>query len=97
MSTVVNWLKAHWFILSALATAGVAWGQNTTKVNELQTRLDKAEAIVSQQNRIDERTVIMQQELKDQRAILLEMLTNQRMLVEKTNAIKQRVIPVEKK
>lgn len=34
-SSALRWLKDHWFILTALATAGVAWGQQHEKVERL--------------------------------------------------------------
>lgn len=86
---MIEWLKQHWFLFGALALGGVAWGQNVTKVNDLQTRLDRAETIVQQQNRIDERTTILQTEMREQRAILMEILVTQRAI-----ANERRVVPV---
>lgn len=84
---IVDWLKQHWFIFTALVTGGVAWGQTVTKVAELETKLTKAETVISNQNRIDERTLIMQQDMKEQRQILLELLATQRALARKSNVM----------
>ena len=82
---MVDWLKQHWFIFTALATGGVAWGQTVTKVAELETKLNKAEVVIANQSRIDERTIIMQQDMKEQRQILLELLATQRAIARKSN------------
>lgn len=87
---VVDWLKTHWFILAAILAGGVAWGQNTAKVVELESRLSKAESIVEQQIRIEERTQSMQdtmkeqrQEMKEQKELLLQILIQQKAIANK--------------
>lgn len=84
---MIEWLKHHWFILSAIMTGGVAWGQSVTKIDDLQTRLNKAETVINQQAALDERTKIMQQDMKEQRAILIELLATQRAWAEKNRVI----------
>ena len=75
---MIEWLKTHWFLLSALVAAGTAWGQSLNKIDNLQTRVAQAEAVIQNQQRIDERTLIMQQELKEHRQILMEIAATQR-------------------
>lgn len=91
---IVDWLKQHWFIFTALVTGGVAWGQTVTKVAELESKLTKAETVIAHQGRIDERTVIMQQEMKEQRQILIELLATQRAWARKNNVIVETPAPV---
>lgn len=84
---MIEWLKTHWFILTALASGGVAWGQSVTKIDDLQHRLNRAEVTISQQAALDERTKIMQQDMKEQRAILIELLATQRAWAEKNRVV----------
>ena len=82
MNTLVEWLKNHWFLLSSLLAVGTAWGQSVNKIGNLETRLAQTEAIVQNQTRLDERTIIMQQELKEHRQILMEIATTQRAIAQ---------------
>lgn len=91
---IVDWLKQHWFIFTALVTGGVAWGQTVTKVAELESKLTKAEVVIANQARIDERTLILQQDMKEQRQILLEMLATQRAWARKNNVVVENAAPV---
>lgn len=86
-TSIIDWLKTHWFVLSALVTGGVAWGQNVTKVAELESKVSRAEVIITNQARIDERTLILQQDMKEQKAILIELLTTQRAWAEKNRVV----------
>lgn len=87
MNNVIDWLKQYWFIFSALIAGGVAWGQTTMQVTELKEKVAKTEATVRDQSRIDERTLIMQQEMKEQKQILIELLTTQRALAQKNKIV----------
>lgn len=91
---MIEWLKQHWFLFVALVTVGTAWGQNTAKISELENKLSKAETIIANQSRIDERTVILQQDMKEQRQILLELLATQRAWAQKNNIIVEQPAPV---
>lgn len=91
---IVDWLKQHWFIFTALVAGGAAWGQTVTKVAELENKLTKAEVVIANQARIDERTLIMQQDMKEQRQILLEMLATQRAWARKNNVIVENASPI---
>ena len=82
---IVDWLKQHWFIFTALVAGGVAWGQTVNKVSELERRIEektikeqKVDSIAEGQSRLDERTQMMQQEQREQRQLLLEILNSQR-------------------
>jgi len=90
---IVDWLKQHWFIFTALVAGGVAWGQTVTKVAELESKVSKAEVVIAQQARIDERTTMMQQELKDQRQMLVELITTQRAMARKNNIVVENPAP----
>ena len=37
--TIMDWLKQNWFILAALATASVAWGQQQQKIQTLENAI----------------------------------------------------------
>ena len=95
MNDIVNWLKTHWFIFTALVTGGVAWGQTVTKVTELESKLAKTEAIAVNQSRLDERTQMMQQDMKEQRQILIELLATQRAWAQKNNVVVEQQAPVQ--
>lgn len=84
---MIEWLKQHWFLITALASGGVAWGQSVAKIDDLQNRLSKAETVITQQAVLDERTKIMQQDMKEQKAILIELLTTQRAWAEKNRVV----------
>ena len=84
---MIDWLKTHWFLLSAVLSCGMAWGQQANQVNQLQDRLNKAEITISQQQRIDERTIIMQKDMEEQRKILIELLMTQRAIAEKNRIV----------
>jgi len=68
-------------------SGGVAWGQQANQVSELKDRLNKAETVIQQQQRIDERTVILQQGMKEQRQILIELLATQRAWAERNRIV----------
>lgn len=95
MNDIVSWLKTHWFIFTALVTCGVAWGQTVTKVAELENKLAKTEAIAANQSRLDERTQMMQESMKEQNKMLLEILTTQRAWAQKNNVVVENPSPVQ--
>lgn len=91
---MLDWLKQHWFIFSALVVGGVAWGQTTAKMTELERKVaesaskeQRVEKIAEAQGRLDERTVMMLQEQREQRAILLEILNGQRAIMTQRLAV----------
>jgi hypothetical protein len=93
-NTVINWLKTYWFLLSALVVVGIAWGQTTKTVSELQKKVDasasqqqKVDDIKSTQSRLDERTLIMQQEQKEQKELLMQLLMGQRAIINQVAAV----------
>jgi hypothetical protein len=84
-NTTINWLKTNWFLFIALISAGIAWGQTTAKVTELEAKLNssvikqqKIETISESQSRLDERTANIQKEQQDQKQLLLEILRGQK-------------------
>jgi hypothetical protein len=89
---VINWLKTYWFLLSALVIVGIAWGQTTKTVSELQkkvdasaTQQDKISAIQTTQSRLDERTLIMQQDQKEQKDLLMQLVMGQKAIIKQAN------------
>lgn len=92
MKEILDWLKHHWFLLTALIAIGTAWGQTTTKVAELEKRLDektkkeqKIDDLADKTSRLDERTIIIQKEIQDQKAILNQILQNQTRMIRQVN------------
>jgi len=45
---VLKWLKEYWFIGSFLVVSGMAWAENTTKIQSLEDNV-KSQAIVQQE------------------------------------------------
>lgn len=92
MKEILDWLKHHWFLLTALIAVGTAWGQTTTKVAELEKRLDektkkeqKIDDLADKTSRLDERTIIIQKEIQDQKTILNQILQNQTRMIRQVN------------
>jgi hypothetical protein len=92
---MVDWLKTHWFLFTALVTCGVAWGQTVSQVAELEKKVAKNEAIVADQSRLDERTKMMQESMKEQNKILMEILATQRAWAQKNNVVVENPAPVQ--
>ena len=90
---IVEWLKNHWFILTALVAAGTAWGQSVNKISNLEQRIAISEQIVQNQGRLDERTQILQKQMEEQNKVLIEILTTQRIWAERNRI----VVPAEVK
>lgn len=95
MNDIVNWLKTHWFIFTALVAGGVAWGQTVTKVAELESKVAKNEAVSADQSRLDERTKMMQESINEQRKMLNEILITQRAWAQKNNIVIENPAPVQ--
>jgi len=64
--TLISWLGQYWFLIVALFSVSVAWGQTTLKVQTLEEAVKSNAATQSQvselkanQERIDERTKAM--------------------------------------
>lgn len=77
----VAWLKAHWFLLVAIACGGVAWGSQENKVAKLEDAVKRQieiDARVREQGEksaaIDERTKMMQRMMEEQQKLLIEVL-----------------------
>ena len=78
---MIEWLKAHWFLLAALAAMGTAWGENKIKVISLEQAMVQQQAIGEkvhkqgeQQAAIDERTKLMLEQQQQQQRILMQIL-----------------------
>jgi len=89
---VITWLKTYWFLLSALVVVGIAWGQTTKTVSELQKKVDasatqqeKINSIQTTQSRLDERTLIMQQDQKEQKELLMQLVMGQKAIIKQAN------------
>jgi len=106
MNAIVEWLKQYWFIFSALVAGGVAWGQTTMQVAELKDKVSRGESRIETtaefKSRIDERTIIMQREQKEmqdeqkeQRQILMEILATQRAWAQRNNVVVKQQAPVK--
>lgn len=87
--SITNWLKQYWFIFGALLTVGITWGQTTSKINTLEEKINnnvaqqtKIEKMATSQSRLDERTLIMQQEQRDQKELLMKILEGQQKIIQ---------------
>ena len=88
MKEVLDWLKNHWFILAALVAVGTAWGQTTTKVAELEKKLDektkkeqKIDEVSRLTERLDERSINIQKDVLEQKQLLNLILLNQQKMI----------------
>ena len=81
----VTWLKNHWFLFAALVAIGIAWGTVVAKVdgmnneiNQLKSDKEYVQELGRSAERLDERTLILQQSMQRQEALLIELLRGQR-------------------
>jgi len=88
MKELLDWLKNHWFLLTALVAVGTAWGQTTAKVAELEKKLDerakkeqKIDDVAEKTGRLDERTINIQKDMQDQKTLLMQIIQNQNRMI----------------
>ena len=81
----MTWLKNHWFLFAALVAIGIAWGTVVAKVdgmnneiNQLKSDKEYVQELSRSAERLDERTLILQQSMQRQEALLIELLRGQR-------------------
>ena len=77
MEQVVEFLKKYWFILSFLVASGIAWGQNTLKVQSLEDAVKANAETATQVKVLEDRTKGMKEEQDHQRGLLEQILQNQ--------------------
>jgi uncharacterized membrane-anchored protein YhcB (DUF1043 family) len=74
----MNWLKENWIILSAIGAAGVAWGAQQVKIQNLEQVVTQQAPVNTklqeQSARVDERTKEIQDTLAQQQKLLLMLL-----------------------
>lgn len=82
---MLEWLKQHWFLLVAILSAGIAWGQTQSKIITLEDAVkenavtqQKVQTIEKQSERIDERTKAMMESQARQERLIEMMLQEQR-------------------
>lgn len=82
---MLEWLKQHWFLLVAILSAGIAWGQTQSKINTMEEAIkentvtqQKVQTIEKQSERIDERTKAMMEGQARQERLIEMMLQEQR-------------------
>jgi hypothetical protein len=82
---MLEWLKQHWFLLVAILTAGIAWGQTQSKITTLEDVVkenavtqQRVQTIEKQSERIDERTKAMMEGQARQERLIEMMLQEQR-------------------
>lgn len=82
---MLEWLKQHWFLLVAILSAGIAWGQTQSKINTMEEAIkentvtqQKVQTIEKQSERIDERTKAMLESQARQERLIEMMLQEQR-------------------
>lgn len=78
---MTEWLKQHWFIFSAILVAGTAWGQQQTKIANLEETIKKQAAIESKLDKFKEDSTAYREqalgqisEIKQQNARIEERL-----------------------
>jgi len=76
-----NNIVMKWFPLAVLAVASaIAWGAQQNIVTEHERRIIKNEILLQElrtgQSRIDERTLLMHENIKENKMILLKILQN---------------------
>lgn len=82
---MLEWLKQHWFLIVAILSAGIAWGQTQSKINTMEEAIkentvtqQKVQTIEKQSERIDERTKAMLESQARQERLIEMMLQEQR-------------------
>lgn len=81
-SNALEWLKGHWFLIAALVTIGIAWGTIVAQVstldkdvNTLKDAREEVHTLRRSTDRLDERTIMMQQSLHRIEGYLMRMET----------------------
>lgn len=79
---VLDWLKQYWFLFTALAAVGVAWGQQHEKI----TRLEQAPVEIKEQNekiqKLQETSAVQATEIKNMSSQLQDQNKMLRALIE---------------
>lgn len=71
-------MKTYWFIIVALFTGSVAWGQTTLKIQTLEEAVKVTAETQTQVKVLDERTQSIKDEQRYQRELLEQILRNQK-------------------
>ncbi len=88
----MNWVKTNWTILAALLTIGIAWGDQTQRVNTVEKALiEQAEANKEQKVmreqviRQDEQLKAIKESQRTQESLLRDILQGQRSIERKVS------------
>lgn len=88
----MNWVKTNWTILAALLTIGIAWGDQTQRVNTVEKALiEQAEANKEQKAmreqviRQDEQLKAIKESQRTQEQLLRDILQGQRSIERKVS------------
>lgn len=88
----MNWIKTNWTILAALVTIGVAWGDQTQRVNTVEKALiEQAEANREQKSmreqviRQDEQLKAIKESQKTTEQLMRDILQGQRSIERKVS------------
>ena len=88
----MNWVKTNWTILAALLTIGIAWGDQTQRVNTVEKALiEQAEANKEQKAmreqviRQDEQLKAIKESQKTQEQLMRDILQGQRSIERKVS------------
>lgn len=103
-SSAIRWLKDHWFILTALATAGVAWGQQHEKVNRIdntqremliqnQKIHEVRESVIRQDEQIKQITKTLEQQNEMLRILIDSSPRANKLAVERSQDPRARDVP----
>ena len=88
----MNWVKTNWTILAALLTIGIAWGDQTRRVNTVEDAIvQQAEANKEQKAmreqviRQDEQLKAIKESQKTQEQLLRDLIQGQRSIERKVS------------
>lgn len=88
----MNWVKTNWTILAALLTIGIAWGDQTQRVNTVEKALiEQAEANREQKAmreqviRQDEQLKAIKESQRTQEQLLRELVRSQQVIERKVS------------
>ena len=88
----MNWVKTNWTILAALLTIGIAWGDQTRRVNTVEDAIEQQaeankeqKAMREQVIRQDEQLKAIKESQKTQEQLLRDLIQGQRSIERKVS------------
>jgi len=75
--TFISWLQKYWFLGAFLVASGMAWSENTIKIQSIEDAIKKNAETQTKVEVLDERTKSIKEEQAVQRKLLEQILINQ--------------------